>query len=87
MKIISKFKDDNLWCHYSGMPSPLAYGRQETNNDMSIEVKNCVGEIIDTLCDRGGFDDWWYNLDDEVEKEITDKLEEIVKRRFEKYYE
>ena len=32
-----------------------------------------------------GFDDWWYNLDDEVEKEITDKLEEIVKRRFEKY--
>lgn len=52
-----------------------------------IEVKKCVGEIIDTLCDRGGFDDWWYNLDDEVEKEITDKLEEIVKRRFEKYNE
>ena len=50
-----------------------------------IEVKKCVAEIIDTLCDRGGFDDWWYNLDDEVEKEITDKLEEIVKRRFEKY--
>ena len=52
---------------------------------MSIEVKKCVGENIDTLCDRGGFDDWWYNLDDEVENEITDKLEEIVKRRFEKY--
>ena len=53
---------------------------------MNIEIKNCVGEIIDELCDRKGFDDWWYNLDDEVEKEITDKLEEIVKRRFEKYY-
>jgi hypothetical protein len=53
---------------------------------MNIEIKNCVGEIIDGLCDRKGFDDWWYNLDDEVEKEITDKLEEIVKRRFEKYY-
>jgi hypothetical protein len=53
---------------------------------MNIEIKNCVGEIIDTLCDRAGFDDWWYNLDDVVEKEITDKLEEIVKRRFEKYY-
>ena len=49
------------------------------------EIKKCVGEIIDELCDRNGFDDWWYNLDDEVEQEITDKLEEIVKRRFEKY--
>jgi len=44
------------------------------------EIKKCVGEIIDELCDRNGFDDWWYNLDDEVEKEITDKLEEIVER-------
>jgi hypothetical protein len=53
-------------------------------NGMKIEIKKCVGEIIDTLCDRGGFDEWWYNLDGEVEIEITDKLEEIVKRRFEK---
>ena len=79
-------EDDDLWCHYSDMPSPLAYEQKETNeDDMSIEVKKCVGEIIDELCNRSGFDDWWYNLDDEVEKEITDKLEEIVKRRFEKY--
>ena len=48
------------------------------------EIKKCVGEIIDELCDRGGFDDWWYKLDDEVEKEITDKLEEIVEKRFNK---
>ena len=48
------------------------------------EIKNCVGEIIDELCNRNGFDDWWYNLDDEVEKEITDKLEEIVEKRFNK---
>ena len=54
---------------------------------MSREIKKCVLEIFDALCDRSGFDDWWYNLDDEVEKEITDKLEEIVKRRFEKYNE
>ena len=79
-------EDDNLWCHYSGMPSPLAYGQKETiEDDMEKrEIKKCVGEIIDTLCDRGGFDDWWYNLDDEVEKEITDKLEEIVEKRFNK---
>jgi len=50
-----------------------------------MEIKNCIGEIIDELCDRSGFDDWWFNLDDETEKEITDKLEEIIKRRFEKW--
>ena len=42
-----------------------------------IEVKKCVGEIIDTLCDRGGFDDWWYNLDDEVEL-TEDELEGVT---------
>jgi len=79
-------EDDNLWCHYSGMPSPLAYGQKETNEDdmEKREIKKCVGEIIDELCDRNGFDDWWYELDDEVEKEITDKLEEIVEKRFNK---
>ena len=53
----------------------------------NIDIKKTTAEIIDMLCERSGFDDWWYNLDDEVEKEITDKLEEIVKRRFEKYNE
>ena len=79
-------EDDNLWCHYSGMPSPLVYGQKETiEDDMEKrEIKKCVGEIIDELCNRNGFDDWWYNLDDEVEKEITDKLEEIVEKRFNK---
>ncbi len=51
---------------------------------MNSEIKNCVGEIIDTLCNRSGFDNWWFNLNDELEKEITDELEEIVKKRFNK---
>ena len=51
---------------------------------MIIEVKKCVGEIIDSLCNDKGFEKWWYSIDDEVEKEITDKLEEIVKRRINK---
>ena len=46
-----------------------------------VEIKKCVGEIIDTLCDRGGFDDWWYNLDDDTEKEIEKELESIIERR------
>ena len=47
---------------------------------MSKEVKKCVLEIIDSLCDRNGFDDWWYNLDGEVEAEIVSSLEEIIKK-------
>jgi hypothetical protein len=50
---------------------------------MDREIKKCVVEIIDSLCDRNGFDDWWYNLDDEVEAEIISSLEEIVKKRIE----
>jgi hypothetical protein len=46
-----------------------------------LEIKKCVLEIIDSLCDRNGFDDWWYNLDDDIEKEITSELESIIERR------
>jgi hypothetical protein len=45
------------------------------------DIKKCVSEIIDSLCDRNGFDDWWYNLEDSIEKEIEMELEEIIKRR------
>jgi hypothetical protein len=46
-----------------------------------LEIKKCVLEIIDSLCDRKGFDDWWYNLGDDIEEEITTKLESIIERR------
>jgi hypothetical protein len=49
-----------------------------------LEIKKCVLEIIDSLCDRNGFDDWWYNLDDDIEKEITTELESIIERRLNK---
>jgi hypothetical protein len=49
-----------------------------------LEIKKCVLEIIDSLCDRSGFDDWWYNLDDDIEKEITTELESIIERRLNK---
>ena len=41
-------------------------------------------EIIDSLGDRKGFDDWWYNLDDDIEKEIVTELESIIERRLNK---
>lgn len=48
------------------------------------EIKICALEIIDSLCDRGGFDDWWYNLDDEIETEIISELENVIEKRFKK---
>jgi hypothetical protein len=47
-----------------------------------LEIKKCVLEIIDALCNRNGFDDWWYNLDDDIEKEIVKELEDIIHNRF-----
>lgn len=46
-----------------------------------IEIKKVVAEIIDALCDRKGFDDWWYNLDDDIEKEIEEEIEKIIEKR------
>ena len=51
---------------------------------MSREIKKCTLEILDSLCDRSGFDDWWYNLDDDRQEEIGSSIEEIIKRRLDK---
>lgn len=48
---------------------------------MSREIKKCVLEILDALYNRAGFDDWWDRLDEELEDEIAQELEEIIKRR------
>lgn len=52
---------------------------------MNIEIKKCVGEIIDKLYENTGFYYWWDSVDVDTENEIIKQLEEIVKKRFEKY--
>lgn len=34
--------------------------------------------IIDSLCDRAGFDDWWYDIGEENQDEITINIIEIL---------
>ena len=46
-----------------------------------LEVKKCVLEIIDYLGSRNGFDNWWMQVEDNEEIEITKKLEDIIERR------
>tara|TARA_R110000772_G_C13310268_1_gene440127 strand:- start:35820 stop:36269 length:450 start_codon:yes stop_codon:yes gene_type:complete len=48
------------------------------------EIKKTTSEILDALCNRNGFDDWWYNLDDDIEQEIEQEIFNIIKRRVEK---
>ena len=45
------------------------------------EIKKCVLEIIDYLGSRNGFDNWWLQIEDSEESEITKKLEDIIKSR------
>ncbi len=55
--------------------------KNKTKKMSKREIKKCVLEMLDSLCDRSGFDDWWYNLDDDIEREIEKELEDIIERR------
>lgn len=45
------------------------------------QIKKCVAEILDSLCDMGGFDDWYFNLGEDIQEEIERGLFDIVNRR------
>jgi hypothetical protein len=49
-----------------------------------LEIKKCVLEIIDSLCERRGFQKWWMDLHEDVDQAITKELEEIIQRRLDK---
>ena len=36
------------------------------------------GKIIGMLMDRSGFDDWWFNIDEETQQEIKNDIDKIV---------
>lgn len=38
---------------------------------------------MDCLCSRAGFDDWYYDLDDDTQEEIDRELYSLIKRRIE----
>ena len=40
--------------------------------------KEIVEKMINALTDRGGFDDWWQNIDEDIQDEIIDKLVDIL---------
>ena len=42
------------------------------------KAKRIVEEILRELDDRGGFDGWWGDIDEDIQEEIKAKLTEIV---------
>lgn len=42
----NKTNDDNLWCHYSGMPSPKSYMKCEDCGD-SMDECTCIVDTVD----------------------------------------
>lgn len=47
------------------------------------EIKKTVLELIDCLCSRAGFDDWYYSLDENTSDEIERELYSLILRRIE----
>jgi hypothetical protein len=47
------------------------------------EIKKTVLELMDCLCSRAGFDDWYYSLNDDTQEEIDRELYSLIKRRIE----
>jgi hypothetical protein len=45
------------------------------------DIRKCVSEILDALCNRNGFDDWWHNLDSTTEADIEVELFDIIYER------
>jgi hypothetical protein len=39
-----------------------------------------VQSIIENLCDRGGFDEWWYNIDDDIKREIRVEMRQTIEK-------
>jgi hypothetical protein len=58
------------------------FRRDITKSDMETEI---IDEIINNLCDRSGFDDWWWNIGEDIQNEIKEEMLNIIKSK--KYLE
>ena len=45
-----------------------------------ILIEKTTIEILEMLCNRGGFDDWWENIDRDTAIEITKEIDKIIEQ-------
>ena len=46
--------------------------------DKAALAVRIVDSVIDDLWDRGGFDGWWCDIDEDIQQEIIDSLTATV---------
>ncbi len=39
-------------------------------------------KVLEVLNNRGGFDDWWGNLDEDLQNEIYSEIEAVIENDF-----
>jgi len=42
------------------------------------EREELAQKIIDYLCGRSGFDDWWHNIEDEYQEEMIVDIAQVI---------
>ena len=50
----------------------------DLKNKIMDDRRDLIEKIINELNGRSGFDDWWYNIDEDTQKEITENLINIL---------
>lgn len=45
-----------------------------------MEERSKIESIINELSQRRGFDDWWHNIDEDIQEEIIEDLCLILKK-------
>ena len=41
--------------------------------------ENITDQILSVFLARSGFDDWWFNIDEESQKEIIEEINAVIK--------
>ena len=64
---------------FSAVFTPKNKGKKRVNmseneEDYKLEDYKLANQLIESLTDRGGFDDWWHNIDEDIQEEILGNL-------------
>jgi hypothetical protein len=51
-----------------------------TNSKPKTLAERIVFRVVDDFRDRSGFDDWWGNIDAEIQNEILNSLHQTVEK-------
>jgi hypothetical protein len=71
-------KESNLNPEFEINPNDIEVNDVEEVNAYYTKAISNAEKAIQFLNNRKGFDDWWYNLDMEIQQEILVELSKII---------